>query len=249
MNTRREAWRPRGAPPPLAEGTVHMWYAPLDADPTAHARLERVITPEERARAARLRDPVAARRFAAARGFLRTLLGAYLDRPADAVRILVDRAGKPRLPSPAPLDVRFNVSHSGGHALVAVARGIEVGVDIECEAPRGPVDRLARRVLAARERRMLERLDGADRLRAFLAIWTRKEALVKAIGCGVFGTPLHALDLGAGEDGGWLVHRDPATGTQWALRSIRPPVPGYTAAVAVQGSPADVRCYRLTGPA
>ena len=69
---------------------------------------------------------------------------------------------------------RFNVSHSGEWMLVALARGCEVGVDIEQVRPVVHLDRIVERYS----------LDDAD---GFCAAWVRREALVKAAGVGLAG--------------------------------------------------------------
>lgn len=246
MATARDDWIPCGAPPALHDGVVHLWYAELDVGETVHARLADVTSEEERARARRLRVAATARRFLAARGALRTLLGAYLGCPPGAVPLPAGGSEKPCLLEPGVPTLRFNVSHSESHALIAVARGIEIGVDIECGARLHANDRLARRYFSDRERDLLDALDGRGRKHAALELWTRKEAIVKARGAGVYRSDLRALELGLGTDGGWLEIPDPSTGNRWSVLSIRPPVPGCAAAVAVEGAGIPVECFRWT---
>src|SRR5690606_9255765 len=131
--TKQSDWRRCGTPPPLPEETVHVWYAGLDVDEATFARLEAVTSVDERDRARRVRVASAGRRFLVARGILRTLLGAYLDAPPAALQLPAGGSEKPRLLEPEEPELRFNVSHSGDTALLAFARRLEVGVDIECE--------------------------------------------------------------------------------------------------------------------
>lgn len=87
-------------------------------------------------------------------------------------------AGKPRLAGhDGP---RFNISHSGTLAVIAVAR-VEVGIDVECR--NAPVPDVPPGVFAAIEAREIQSAD--DPLVAFYDTWTRKEALVKAMGAGL----------------------------------------------------------------
>jgi 4'-phosphopantetheinyl transferase len=89
--------------------------------------------------------------------------------------------GKPRVDGPEA--VELSISHSGERAVVAVARDVAVGVDVEVVAMRHPdVPRIA---LSPPERAVLDRLPEADRVPAFLRYWTRKEALLKATGDGL----------------------------------------------------------------
>ncbi len=96
--------------------------------------------------------------------------------------------GKPQLADPGAA-LRFNLSHSGDLALIAVAWGREVGVDVERVVPRRNLVGLARRALAPGEAERIEALPPDGRLDAFYAAWTRREAVAKCHGVGL-GAPL-----------------------------------------------------------
>jgi 4'-phosphopantetheinyl transferase len=157
---------------------VEVWRVELR--PEAARRLGSALTAEERARAGRLRRPGHAERWTVARGTLRLLLGERLGVAPEAVEIATNAHGKPHL---RDAGLRFNVSHSGDVALVALAEGREVGVDVE---------RLARssaaieRTLTPAER---DALGATDRHAGLLQVWCRKEALAKAIGGGLDWRP------------------------------------------------------------
>ena len=87
--------------------------------------------------------------------------------------------GKPLLMG-AAAEWGFNLSHAGGWAVAALMRGGAVGVDLESMDRSADVDRLAARVFSESER-ALARAGGRE---AFFALWSRKEALLKALGCG-----------------------------------------------------------------
>jgi 4'-phosphopantetheinyl transferase len=125
--------------------------------------------------------------------------------------------GKPRLSGRSDLD--FNLSHSGELALIAVARGRSVGVDVERVRRRTDVLAIARGSFSSRERQAIESpLTDAARREAFFECWTRKEAYLKGRGVGLAG----GLDT------------DPEADSGWEIRSPRVP-PGYAAAVAAEG--------------
>jgi 4'-phosphopantetheinyl transferase len=143
----------------VTDGSLHVWWADLEA---IGDRPEQLLCPAELARAARI---VPARKrvlWARSRGMLRALLGRYLDRDPLDLRFALGPHGKPALlpeeGGPAT-DLRFNLSHSGGLALVAVTAGREVGVDVE----------------VARERYTAE----------FMHAWVANEAGVKCLGAGL----------------------------------------------------------------
>jgi 4'-phosphopantetheinyl transferase len=170
------------------EGSVHVWRADLEA---IGDRPEQLLCPDELARAARI---VPARKrvlWARSRGMLRALLGRYLDRDPLDLCFALGPHGKPALlrEGEATGDLRFNLSHSGCIALVAVTAGREVGVDVE--VPRDRIDGLAiaERVLGREQARRMAGLNSQARARAFLHAWVAHEAVVKCLGLGL-ATPL-----------------------------------------------------------
>lgn len=152
------------------------------------ARLERLITEEEGTRRDRFRMVDDRRRFARARGLLRTLLAAQLSTSASSIAFVLGPSGKPALPpgpDQAPARVRFNVSHSHEWILIGLALDREVGVDVEHYQPRGELLDLARRFFSAREVAALEALPPASQDAAFYTTWACKESFVKVIGQGL----------------------------------------------------------------
>jgi 4'-phosphopantetheinyl transferase len=148
---------------------------------------------------------------------LRALLAAYLSLPADAVVLVDDEHGRPELSPPWNQFLQFNWSHSVDSALIAIARGIKPGVDIERIRPRPRAMELAERFFHGDETTALSALEPAHRERAFLELWTCKEAVLKALGRGLaFGldrlhvtaTPAARLLWLDGDDASlWQLHR------------------------------------------
>jgi 4'-phosphopantetheinyl transferase len=149
----------------------------------AEAALSR-LSDEERERAGRFRAEADRVDYAIAHLLrLRLLQKAAGDRPLRFVR---GAHGKPTLDPPvgAP-PLRFNISHGRGCVACVLARGCEVGIDVEDEARIGGRHGVAGEILSAEERRLLAELDEAGRREAFAAIWTMKEAVIKADGRGL----------------------------------------------------------------
>ena len=143
-----------------------------------------VLSEEERSRADgyKLQEPRDV--FTLARGLLRIELSKRLGVLAGDIQFDVRTSGKPdvRPDHRGRPDWRFSVSHTGPHAAVAFALGKDVGIDIEqLDRFVNPLD-IARRYFTAAELQSLEELPAEARIRAFLAGWTRKEAIVKARG-------------------------------------------------------------------
>src|SRR5262245_42357023 len=185
----------------------------LDAPAEAVRSACSLLCEAERQRAARLRFERHRRRFIVARARLRELLAARLGLRPEAVELAYDANGKPRLARHA---LHFSVSHCDDLALFAFSPEREVGVDVEALRPIHDADAIAAQVFSPRERLAYAALAVRDRAAAFLRYWTRKEALVKALGEGL-SVPLDQID--AARAPGWRVH------------SFFP-LPGFIAAVA-----------------
>jgi 4'-phosphopantetheinyl transferase len=231
----QRAARPRGLPPrpTLAPHDVAVVRLALDG-PVDLRRLEVLLDADERDRAAGLVHTPDRRRFIAAHGLMRIVLGRMLDQPPDGVRLERDAHGKPRLAGRSP-DVRFNLSHSAGVGLLAVARGREVGVDIERQGTIAPL-RFSGRFFSAAEHDALARLAPVDRLAAFYRCWTRKESFVKALGRGL-AFPLDGFEVSVSAGRHRLLRAcraAPAEVTRWRMVSLATR-PGYAAALTAAG--------------
>jgi 4'-phosphopantetheinyl transferase len=186
----------------LNPGEVHVWRASLARGKASP------VTAEEALRAARFATPTLRRRYLRAHAALRTILSSVTNVPLE---FGLHEQGKPYLAS-AP-EIRFNLAHSRGTALVALARDVEVGVDIERIRPLPEYAAIAQRYFPAG-------FTEPSGVRDFFRHWTRVEALLKAHGSGLYGA-------GASLPGDWSVTEIDAG-------------PNFAAAVAVEGPPPNV---------
>lgn len=167
------------------------------------------------------------------------LLGTYLGRDPAAVHLVPGEHGRPALAEASALD--FNWSHSGHLALVAVARGITPGVDIERLRPRPRAWALAQRYFTPAEAAALSRLAPQEREVAFLRLWTAKEAVLKALGHGLsFG--LHRLDIAYDDDAPRLRMLEGDDPSHWQLRAL-PTGSASLGTLAWRGEPRRVRVW------
>jgi len=166
--------------------------------------LARTLSPDECARAGRFRRARDRDRFIAGRGLLRVLLGDVLGRSPSSLRFHYNAHGKPALEGTT---LAFNLSHSDGAALFALAWGRAVGVDIERIRPDITPEALAGRYLSAGEAARLSALPPESRAEAFTRAWVRQEAYLKALGVGLAAAAgpaavgnweCHDLEVGAG---------------------------------------------------
>ena len=157
------------------------------------------LSDEERERGERFRRERDARAFLFRRAFLRAVLAPYVGRRPEELRFAAGEFGKPALvpDDGAPC---FNAASRAGRVLVGVTLGRELGVDLEAfPAPAfadpEEIARLLRRVPAASEAHALGALPPSACAQAFAELWTRKEALLKALGTGLSREP-NTLEVG-----------------------------------------------------
>ncbi len=135
------------------------------------------LPPEAQERAARFTDPAARARAAASEWFKACWLPQELG--LDRVEWKTGTHGKPRLAGGGG-GWGFNLSHAGGYVVAALAQGVAIGVDLESLARKADVEALGARVFSASEREWVR----AGGRAAFFTLWSQKEALLKALGCG-----------------------------------------------------------------
>jgi 4'-phosphopantetheinyl transferase len=170
---------------PLRCSELLIAYAPLDAE-TATLEIE-LLSDDERTRAARFAFEIHRRRFIAARIFLRRALGRLTGRAPGRLVFAYEPGGRPLLAIPnAP---EFNLAHSNGVALLAVIASGAVGVDVEKTKPLSDSDAVAANTMHPSELAAFHALPERERLAAFYRHWTRKEALLKAVGAGLSAEP------------------------------------------------------------
>lgn len=191
--------------------------ARLNAGPEEVRSLRARLSDAERQRAGRFRFERDRRRFIVARARLRELLAARLGVRPEAVELVYGKNGKPGLAQRyADSGWRFNVSHCDDVAVYAFSRSSDVGIDVEAIRAVSEADAIAARFFSRREHEAYSALSPRDKPLGFLNCWTRKEAVVKALGDGL-SMPLDELD----------VSRAPG----WSLHSFSP-LPGFIAALA-----------------
>jgi len=198
--------------------------------------LQGILSQDELERAGRFHFERDQKRFIAARGMLRQLLGGYLGKDPRTLCFEYTSFGKPALSTSARYDnIQFNLSHSDAFALYTFTFGRSIGIDIERIREDVEAEQIAQRFFAEREIRTLEAIDQNKRAGLFFQYWTRKEAFLKAIGEGV-SFPMEQCDVSLmnGKD------MSPVTllgGNKnspcWYGQDLFPG-PGYTAAITVE---------------
>lgn len=161
---------------------AEVWIVDLALSATQLELCGTVLDAKERDRAARFLRPADRARYQASHAALRLILGDALGLPPGDIRLTSGAAGKPELVDGS---VGFNLSHSGGRALVGLARTAAIGVDVEEIRLIPDVLRIARGQFASDEAAALAAQPRQAINAAFFGLWTRKEAVVKALGTGL----------------------------------------------------------------
>jgi 4'-phosphopantetheinyl transferase len=197
---------------------------------------EEALSDDERARLARLATPELRRVWGWTRAWLRHVLGLYAHAAPGDLRLETGQHGKPRIAARSrEPDVRFNLSHSGDLAVVAVTSGTEVGVDLEAVRPRPGLDALVDDYCSHMEKERLRALEPARLLPAFLACWTRKEAYLKGLGTGLSADPASLTVSIPPDEPPRLIGAPagPEHAAVWSLAALDLPE-GYVGALALQ---------------
>jgi 4'-phosphopantetheinyl transferase len=234
----------------ISRDEVHVWRAALDPTASQTQYFQRHLAADERARADRLYFERDRQHFIAARGVLRDILARYLNRAPESLSFRYGAQGKPALAGDDDkAGIRFNISHSRGLALCAVALGREVGIDIEQVRAELAVVEIAERFFSPREVAALLLLPALEQRPAFFRCWTRKEAYIKARGEGL-SMPLDQFDvsLAPGEPAVLLDARpDSSEHNRWSLQDLDAAA-GFAAALAMEGQAGRLRLWQWQGP-
>lgn len=229
------SWRCVG-PTSLARGECHVWWAWSNRFPTG---LWSLCDRAERARAARFVHARDRMQYLSAHSLARVVAGAHLGREPAGLRFVARCTscggphGKPRLDEPG-VDLELSLSHSGTRVVVAVARGVPVGVDVEQTSPPAQEAPPVEVMLSSRERQVWEGLAPRERDPALFRYWVRKEAVLKATGHGLAVSPGLLTVSGTDEPARLLDWAGPGPSPVGAIRlHDLDPGPGFAACVAL----------------
>jgi 4'-phosphopantetheinyl transferase len=205
-----------------------------------------VLDGEEQARASRFRREKDRTAFVAAHALLRTTLAGYLGLEPAGLKFYEGRYGRPELAlGRNEQRLSFSLSHTDGLVGCAVSIGTEIGFDLEAARDPAPLE-VADRHFARLEVDWLSALPPRARHDKFYALWTLKEAFVKALGLGL-NLPLDAFCIAFSPDGSARLGPSaavPEGGEAWALRSWRQGE--HWAGLAVKTAVRDVRIFSVT---
>lgn len=169
--------------PTPTDDQISIAFIPLDESGSNWEKFAAPLPPEEQERTRRFHFDADRLRFAKCRHILRATVAPWLGCEPAELALRFGPHGKPYLDHDT--DLQFNLSHTRGAALLAFARGAEIGIDIENITRHTDLDGVARKVFTEREQATLSPLEAESKSRQFFRLWTAKEAFLKATGRGL----------------------------------------------------------------
>lgn len=229
----------------LPHHTVHVWAWDYGCPSDDLRRYITLLSPEEYSRMQRFHFEKDRLRYTVSHAILRLLLGRYLSIEPASIAFEQNEFGKPRLAPDLAAKLDFNMSHTDRIALLAIAAGLKIGIDVE---EIRPVEReTVEQHFSLQEQSDLATLTGSAWLEGFYNCWTRKEAILKGEGLGL-NIMLDAFDVSLKPDAEPIVlgiRPDAGFNSSWHLRHLRP-APLTAVALATNVHPIDVACYRFS---
>jgi 4'-phosphopantetheinyl transferase len=231
----------------LDSDSVHVWAIPLHVSDEMLEHLAGTLALVEKKRADAFHFDRDRNRFIVGRGMLRTILGRYLHAQPGVIWFEYGAHGKPLLAGRfARSGLQFNLAHCEDLALLAVARGRVVGIDLERVRAMESAHEMAACFCSPRESAEFQSLSPDQKDEAFFRLWTRKEAWLKASGKGI-GQSLEEVEVSfrAGETEHFL-HLPKEAGTiatGWHLQELIP-TPGFIGALTFPGEWARLSCWK-----
>ena len=189
----------------LGEDDIHIWLAEPDSAMATTGAVDDCVSlldADETRRYRSFRFDRDRQCFLAAHVLLRTTLSRYAPLEPSQWTFKKNAYGRPQISAPSyALPLQFNLSHTDGLVACAVTRDADVGIDVEALSRPTPGLDVAERFFSPEEYRMLRQAPASQQHELFFAIWTLKEAYIKARGMGLslpldqFAFDLHHLEI------------------------------------------------------
>ena len=181
-------------------------------------------------------------RHAVGRAVTRVLLARELGIPRLTEEFSTNAWDKPFLPASG---LEFSISHSGRFVWTAISRAGAIGIDVErVDATVDHHDLAA--IFHPVECSNIRALSGQSAREEFFRCWTRKEAVVKALGEG-FSRPLATFRvLTDATVRGWLAEPPLGAAKGWTCADL-PSMAGYNVSVAAINPKITITSHRAVG--
>jgi 4'-phosphopantetheinyl transferase len=163
------------------DNEVHLWFKDLRQPEQEYQRYRNILNIEELNRLDQFFFEKDKRRFATTRGYMKEVIGKYLEIDSHDVIITTTIYGKPQLKDSINLGIQFSLAHSHELAVLAITKR-RVGVDIEYIHRAFDYQNLAQNFFSKSEYQKFTSLPEAQKKEGFYNYWTMKEAIRKVYG-------------------------------------------------------------------
>lgn len=177
----------------IASNEVHIWHEDIYSHLMLGSKYKSLLSCEEQQRANGFSFPHLSQHYVIRRTLLRLILSQYLGTEPQNIVLTTHFKGKPCLSNPGS-NLYFNLSYSRDLVYYVIATHPMIGIDIEYVREEYVCDEVAEQFLHPDEYVWFRALPFPDKLKAFYRIWTQKEAIVKAMGDGLY-YPLTEINL------------------------------------------------------
>ena len=226
--------------PDLKENDVHIWHTSLNYNNENLDILNSTLSEDEIYKANRFRFNQDRERYIKTRGFLRVMLGKYLNKEPKELDFTYNKYGKPSLPETRENRIEFNLSHSSNVIIYAFTKTRKLGIDVERIRPVKRVKKIVERFFSEKEKQFYNSCNSKERESTFFKLWTYKEAYTKAKGLGL-SLPLNQFDVPISETNKNI--KDPYSKI-WSWHEINLD-PDYAAALAVEGEDCEIKLWDI----
>lgn len=160
---------------------IHIWVIDLIQPDSNYLNFKKLLNEEEISKLDQYIFNSDKRRYIVSHGFLKEIIGKYLDINPHDISFKKSSLGKPCLEETLkPINFEFSLAHSGELAIYALTKRRKVGVDIEYIRRKIDYMKIALKFFTKREKDILDSLGKDQKKMAFFNCWTRKEAFIKA---------------------------------------------------------------------
>lgn len=241
----QSVWTRAPETPNLGLSDVDLYCVQVNQHRHNLATLETTLSPLERDRARAFKYDLHRERFIVRRGLLRQILATYTGQSAGEIPITYSDSGKPMLgPGDNPSDLRFSLSHRNDTVLYAFACQRDIGIDLEFLTRDPELPKLAENHFSPQEYQALCQVPTDQQSHRFYALWTCKEAYLKARGI----IPLETFTITMDSPKDPLLTMDTTDGTQvgqWRFHQFMIDSDGLAALALPAASSANLRFWQL----
>lgn len=221
---------------------IHVWKASLDYNESKINSAIEFLSMDEVERANRFYFENDRSQFIVRRSILKQIIAKYLEIDPKNLLFGYNLFGKPHLINDSlKHSLKFNMSYSNNMALYAISYEIEVGIDIEFIQKDIEFQQIIDRFFSPNEIEYLRNINIDKRKEEFFKIWTRKEAVLKALGKGV-SIPLQMVNVAYNRSNFiFRIHNDGNHGekSSWNVQDLLP-ANNYIASIAKEESDSEI---------